>query len=316
MDKRRSMPQIISASRRTDIPAFYSAWFMDRIRAGYCTVVNPYNRSQVAYVSLRPEDVTAIVFWTRNPKPLLPFLNELNDRGYRYYFLYTIIGYPREIDPHSPSIDIAVETFQELSRQVGKARVIWRYDPMILSNLTPVDWHREQIQRLMGQLKDYTEKIIFSFVEPYRKTRARLDKETGEGFSLSPEAFSPLAYEPIVAWLAKEANAAGLAIQSCAEEISWDKYGITNGKCIDDTLISRMTGKALSLKKDTSQRKFCHCVVSKDIGATNTCLFGCRYCYATVSMAAAQKNHEQHDPSSPSLLGWHDVVKNEGLKLD
>jgi len=303
--------QIISVSRRTDIPAFYSEWFMNRIRAGYCTVPNPYNPSQVSRVSLKPDDVRALVFWTRNPRPLMKYLPELDALGFKYYFLNTIIGYPAAIDPSSPPIDTAVKTFKELSQLLGKERIIWRYDPMLLSNLTPVEWHIEQIQKLTGQLRGFTDKVIFSFVEPYRKTCARLQKETGTDFKLSPDAFNPAAYEPILKFLSEAAAKENIKVQSCSEEISWLKYGISNGKCIDDELIAHLAGQPFKFKKDPSQRQLCNCIQSKDIGAPNTCMFGCRYCYATVSMTAAGQNYREHDPSSPSLIGWHEKKENE-----
>ena len=132
---------IISASRRTDIPAFYAEWFMRRIRAGYCTVPNPYNRKQVAKVSLAPDAVDVIVFWTRNPRPLLPHLAELDRCGYRYYFQYTVMDNPRAIDPKSPAADAAIKTFRELAGIVGAERIIWRYDPIVISAATPAEFH-------------------------------------------------------------------------------------------------------------------------------------------------------------------------------
>src|SRR5512135_950390 len=128
---------IISASRRTDIPAFYSRWFMNRVRAGYCTVPNPFNANQVKRISLLPEEVDVIVFWTRNPRPLFPFLKELDVRGVRYYFQFTLLDNPRSIDPKTPPAESALQTFRALSEQVGPARVIWRYDPLVLSQITP-----------------------------------------------------------------------------------------------------------------------------------------------------------------------------------
>ena len=138
---------IISASRRTDIPAFYSEWMLHRLKAGYCTVANPFNRNQVSRISLRPEDVDAIVFWTRNPRPLMRYIPELDSQGYRYYFQFTILGYPREIDPKSPTAAAAVQTFHELSERLGPTRVIWRYDPIVFTGLTPPAFHRENFQR-------------------------------------------------------------------------------------------------------------------------------------------------------------------------
>ena len=128
---------IISASRRTDIPAFYAEWMVRRLKEGYCTVPNPFNRNQVSRISLRPEEVDAIVFWTRNPRPLMPYLDELDSRGYRYYFQFTILGYPRDIDPKSPPAATAIEVFREIAERLGPRRVIWRYDPVVLTEIPP-----------------------------------------------------------------------------------------------------------------------------------------------------------------------------------
>ena len=294
--------KIISASRRTDIPAFYSEWFMNRIRAGYCVVPNPFNAKQVSYVNLRPQDVQAIVFWTRDPKPLIKHLPELDRKGYKYYFQYTIIGYPRSIDPGSPPIGVAVKTFQELSGLIGKERVIWRYDPILYSNETPLEWHIKQISSLIEKLKSYTKRLVISFIDPYRKTKIRMEKETGSNFHLAPDAFEVSAYDQLIGWIGKEAKSAGLEAQTCAENADLERSGIRHGKCVDDDLIRKIWGIAVSKRKDPSQRRQCGCVVSKDIGVNNTCLFGCKYCYATSGMKSAENNFKEHDTNSPSLI--------------
>jgi len=185
--------QIISVSRRTDIPAFYADWFINRIRQGYCTVVNPFNANQISYVSLKPEDVQAFVFWTRNPKPLMQFLPELDKLGYKYYFQYTLIGYPREIDAKSPAVSIAIQTFQQLSEQIGKEKVVWRYDPILFSNITSSEWHTKQIDMLFNKLHQFTKRLVISFLDPYRKTQLRMQKETEDTFHLRDDAFNPHA---------------------------------------------------------------------------------------------------------------------------
>ncbi|MDP2929947.1 MAG: DUF1848 domain-containing protein [Candidatus Omnitrophota bacterium] len=293
--------KIISASRRTDIPAFYSEWFMNRIRAGYCVVPNPFNANQAAHVSLKPQDVQAIVFWTRNPKPIIKHLPELNQRGYRYYFQYTMIGYPKSIDPKSPPIDMAVKTFQELSGLIGKERVIWRYDPILYSNETPLEWHINQVSSLIEKLNPHTKRLVISFIDPYRKTKIRMAKEIGSDFHLAPDAFDASAYNGLIEWIGKEANTAGLEVQTCAEDVGLERLGIKHGKCIDDDLIRKVWGIAVSKRKDPSQRKRCGCVVSKDIGINNTCLFGCKYCYATSSIKAAENNFKKHSKNFSSL---------------
>ncbi len=299
--------KIISASRRTDIPAFYSKWFMNRIGAGYCTVPNPFNANQVSYVSLKPQDVQVIVFWTRNPKPLIKDLPDLDKKGYKYYFQYTILGYPKLIDPKSPPIEDAIKIFQELSELIGKDRVVWRYDPILYSNETPLGWHINQLSSLIEKLKRYTKRLVISFIDPYRKTKIRMDKETGSDFHLAPDAFELSAYNQLIGWIGREANSAGLEVQTCAEDADLEQLGIKHGKCIDDELISKICGITVSKRKDPSQRKQCGCIVSKDIGVNNTCLFGCKYCYATSSVKAAENNFKKHDTNSPSLIGWYNL---------
>jgi len=299
--------QIISCSRRTDIPAFYSEWFMNRIKAGYCTVVNPFNANQVSYVSLNPEDVEAFVFWTRNADPLVNQLEQLDGKGYKYYFQYTILGYPKEIDPSSPKLSEATETFITLSKLVGKEKVIWRYDPILFSNLTDLEWHKKQFTLISEQLMGYFERCVISIIDPYRKTTSRMNKETPSFFELAEDVFVPEAYLSLVAFMSEIAQKTGFEIQTCAEGTDLSQYGISHGKCIDDELIARITDRPLHFKKDPSQRKTCGCVVSKDIGVNNTCLYGCKYCYATRSLMSARENFKKHDSKSPSLTGWHDV---------
>lgn len=290
-DKRKAA--IISASRRTDIPAFYSEWFINRIRAGYCVVLNPFNPKQLSRISLKPQDVLAIVFWTRNTKPLIKYLRELDIEGYKYYFQYTIIGYPDSIDPKSPPVKDAIAAFKYLSGLIGRDRVIWRYDPILFSDEVNFDWHIAQISYLMEELKVYTNRMVISFIDPYRKTKIRMDKGT---------VFDPPRYRNLAEWIGKESAKAGLQVQTCAEEPDLDAYGISHGKCIDDILIKKITGIDIAKKKDPGQRKLCGCVVSKDIGMNNTCLSGCSYCYATSGIKTAENNYKRHDKNSASII--------------
>ncbi len=299
---------IISASRRTDIPAFYAEWFMQRIRAGDCHVPNPFNAGQVSVVSLAPADVDAIVFWTRFPRPLLAHLDELDARGYRYYFQYTLLDYPRSVESHRleshrPDGAAAVEVFRRLAERIGPARVIWRYDPILLSAQLDADYHRRQFAKLASALDGSTQRCVISLVDLYAKTRRRLS-----GLDLADMAEAgteAVASRPAIAdlmrFLADTAQRHGMEITSCAETAELQPYGIRPGKCIDDDLLRTLFGLDLWLKKDPSQRAACGCVLSKDIGQYNTCLFGCQYCYATADFAAARRRHAQHDPSAPAL---------------
>ena len=300
---------IISASRRTDIPAFYAEWFMHRIREGYCAVPNPFNRNQVARVSLLPEEVDVIVFWTRNPRPLLPHLAELDRRGYRYYFQYTLLDNPRPIDPQSPPVETAIKTFRDLAGMVGPERVIWRYDPIVLSERTPPAFHLQAHARIAEALRGCTRRNVISIVDIYRKAQKRLGQLRAQGIAVAeikPDAMTP-AVGDLLRQLAGTAHANSMEITSCAEESDLQPYGIEPGKCVDDDYIARTFGLRLPAKKDPSQRAACGCVASKDIGMYDSCLFGCQYCYATSSFDTAWRNHAEHDPQSPSLVGWYEA---------
>jgi len=295
---------IISASRRTDIPAFYADWMMNRIRAGYCGVPNPFNRKQISRISLLPSDVEVIVFWTRNPKPLMRYLSQMDLLGLHYYFQFTILGYPREIDPKCPPLETAIRVFQELSDHVGPSRVVWRYDPIVFSVKTTPDYHRRRFTRIASELAGYTSRAVVSVVDSYRKAETRMKalEEKGAGITeCDSDDFGSLMRD-----LAASAAGNEMEITSCAEEIDLSCYGIRPGKCVDDELIAETFGIDVSHKKDPSQRKTCGCVASRDIGMYDSCVFGCPYCYATQSFERAAKNHKEHDPQSPSLLGWYD----------
>ncbi len=264
---------IISASRRTDIPAFHAEWFMQRLRDGYCETVNPFNPRQVSRVSLLPADVTAMVFWTRNAVPLLPHLPELDARGYRYYFQYTLTGYGPPLEPHCSPVHTAIATMRRLAEHVGPARVCWRYDPILLTDARPADWHLAHFAELAAALRGITERVTISLFDPYRAALKRL----------AAAGITPRPVENMAEWLtglATTAAAHGMAIVSCAEA-DWGQFGIQPGKCIDDRLLRRLFGLEVATGKDTSQRAACGCVAGKDIGAYDTCDHGCLYCYAT-----------------------------------
>ncbi|MBF0478890.1 MAG: DUF1848 domain-containing protein [Candidatus Omnitrophica bacterium] len=296
-----SPAKIISVSRRTDIPAFYTDWFINRVRAGFCEVANPFNPQQVATVSLKPEHVIIFIFWTRDPKPLMKYLPELDEKGYQYYFLYTITGYPKPLEKSSPSYDVAIKTFRELSRMIGKEKVIWRYDPLILSNLTPVKWHMENISQFLNDLSGYTDRMMISIVEPYKKTLNRLKTETDDHFTLMTDTFSSEPYAPIFKYIGETAPQKGITPMTCAQRYDLKQFGIQHGSCIDTELINKITGIKRTFAKDPYQREFCHCAAAKDIGAPNTCLFGCPYCYATISHKTAVNNYRKHDKIAPHM---------------
>jgi hypothetical protein len=295
---------IISASRRTDIPALYARWFMSRVREGYALVANPMNPRQCSRVSLLPGDVDAVVFWTRNPKPMFGYLDELERRGFRYYFLFTLTGYPGLLEPGLPQVDEILSTFRSLSRRIGAARVIWRYDPVILSDITDEDFIGENFENLAKRLHGHTEEVIISFANFYRKVERNLGRVTGEtGVRFRDIHGTPERVHALAARIAEAARGAGLRVSACAEPYDLSSYGIERGRCIDDGLLRRLFGLSLNLKKDPSQRKDCGCVQSRDIGAYNTCTHGCIYCYANENQSLARGNRSLHDPEAPALSG-------------
>ncbi|GAL58640.1 hypothetical protein EV102420_12_01460 [Pseudescherichia vulneris NBRC 102420] len=297
---------IISASRRTDIPAFYSEWFMNRIRAGFLLTRNPFNYNQISRVSLLPEDVDAIVFWTRNPTKLLLHIDELMQLGYRFYFQFTITGYPRALDPKTLNPHKALDVFKRLAEKIGKDKVIWRYDPILFSNLLPFKEHIRLFSKLARELEGHTERVVISFADFYQKTEKNLK-------TVDSLIYSDITQNQDLCMLMAEKLAAiayqhGLSIFSCAENIELAQKGVQHGKCIDEALINSLFGLQLAGSKDQGQREACGCVKSIDIGVYNTCLHGCKYCYATFNSAQANKNFKEHDPQSPFLIGSSENV--------
>lgn len=329
-------PVIISASRSTDIPAFYAKWFFNRLVKGYCAWYNPFNQKKM-YVSFKR--CKAIVFWTKNPEPILPYLHELDERGIHYYFQVTLNDYISEgFEPNVPSVEQRVETFKLLSDMIGRERVIWRFDPLIISPSIAPRNLLSRIWKIGNMLKGYTDKLVFSFVDvkAYRKVQNNLVKETS-CFSKENVETAEMTYlqrqeivEGLVklreAWVAQGWN---ITLATCAEEIDLAKYGIEHNRCIDGGLMERLwsedydfvyylrTGKmpepdifgekptmptGYKNLKDKGQRKICGCMASKDIGMYNTCRHFCVYCYANTSKECVIKNKSRHSDDSESLI--------------
>lgn len=300
---------IISASRRTDIPAFFSEWFINRIRERYCCTVNPFNKNQVSRVSLDPHDVDAIVFWTKDAEPITKYLDELDERGYKYYFQYTLTGYSKVWEPNIPNLGQSVETFINLSRKIGNQKVIWRYDPIIFSNVTDYDYHYKNFIKLVNLLKGSTARVVISILDDYRGSRGRINELQKIGIKLIDEPTYNDSFKNLMRDMHSYAGQNGIEMFSCAEPIDLREYGIMHGKCIDDNYIKKVFNIDVNHAKDRNQRKECGCVESKDIGAYDTCLHGCKYCYANRSQIIVEKNHKEHMVNSPSLLGWHECAR-------
>ncbi|MBR3443258.1 MAG: DUF1848 domain-containing protein [Bacteroidaceae bacterium] len=330
-------PVIISASRSTDIPAFYAKWFFNRLAKGYCAWYNPFNQQKM-YISFK--NCKVVVFWTKNPKPILPYLHELDERGIHYYFQVTLNDYVKEgFEPNVSSVDDRVKTFRKLSVKIGKERVIWRFDPLIITpNITPRDlltriWH------VGNKLKGYTDKLVFSFVDvkAYRKVQNNLVKETmffTKDDVENAEANHAQRMEIVQGlqtirevWHKEGWN---VEIATCAEDIDLESYGIEHNRCIDGELMKRIFAEDEELVyylhtlklperdmfgqmppipekkknvKDIGQRKICGCMVSKDIGMYNTCRHFCVYCYANTSKESVMNNASKHNEDSESIIG-------------
>jgi len=288
---------IISASRRTDIPAFYSEWFFNRLKDGFCYTRNPMNPRQLSKIILTPEIVDCFVFWTKDPEPMFARLDELS--GFDYYFQYTINPYPVTIEKNVPDLDKAILSAQTLSTKIGKNRLVWRYDPIFITKDFNVDQHALAFYSIAKQLSGIVKRCVISFYDEYK---------TISGI------FTPNVIE--IEQIAKEFSSIGndfaIKIETCSETTNLEHYGICNTKCIDDRLISEIIGQPLQLAKDKGQRSECGCVTSIDIGAYSSCKHGCVYCYAQ-----RETQLQKHFSDSPLLLGKPlitDVVLNRKME--
>lgn len=297
---------IISASRRTDIPAFFGEWFMGRIREGYFRRVNPFNANQSSLYRLNPEEVDAIVLFSKNPRPFLRYIDELSDHGYNFLFHFTLNDYPYWIEPGVPEIGERIRTFSELNSKLGRTRIIWRYDPIILSSATPPAFHLEKIGRLAEQLNGLTERLTISFMDFYPKINPRLNKlEQTHGIIfrdwLQDDAVEELT--ELCSGIQAIAIRNNLTVFSCAEPVELLNLGIRRGSCIDGNLIQSLFKPGKTFKKDPHQRPECLCAQSVDMGIYNTCRLGCVYCYANRDGKMVEANMARYSPDSAGLLG-------------
>lgn len=286
---------IVSASRRTDIPARYGEWFFNRIREGFVLVRNPYNFRQVSRIALTPDAVDGIVFWTKNPLPLLPRLEEL--APYPWYVQFTLTAYGADVEPDLPSKErILVPVFQRLAKEAGRDRLVWRYDPIFLGGRYTEEYHCRRFRQLAEQLAGSTDTCVVSFLDWYRNT----ERNMGE---LAPRVPDGNGQERLLARLEKIAAECGITLAACAETHDFRAVGVGRAHCIDAGRLERIGGVRLSAKKDPNQRAECGCAAAVDIGTYGTCPNGCRYCYANADGAAARRAAGRHDPASPLLIG-------------
>ena len=291
-----AIPSCPDTLRSRGVPSYYSDWFYNRIKKGFVLTRNPMNFHQISKISLAPDVVDAIVFWTKNPIPMLERLNELKE--FMYYFQFSLTPYGKDVEQSIPNKTSAIITaFKRLSDMIGSDRVIWRYDPILISKKYPLDYHAKAFSKIADTLQDYTKKVTISFIdEDYRGVKSNIKE-------LELSNFPPSIQEELSSQLADIAHSYGLSIDTCAEQIDLQKYGIEHARCIDDRLISQLLKCHLNVDKDKTQRLECGCVVSVDIGMYNTCKNGCRYCYANYSQGAVDGNLAKHNALSPLISG-------------
>lgn len=270
---------IISVSRRTDIPRFYWDWFLQELEKGETKVANPFNSHQERIISLAPEAVDGFVFWTRDPQHIAESAEMLTAKGYRFYVMVSITGYPAILEPNAPELDRVIEAVRALGRYIGRERVFWRYDPIILSSVTTGSDHMERFNNLAAQLAKSVGRCIVSLYDSYKKSEKRLRALEAAGLlrrvslhtenqSLSPEA------EELMAKLAGLAHHYEIPLFSCAEPEGLERFGIRPHACVDGSLFGK------DPEKDRYQRPYCRCDRSVDIGRYRTCPARCVYCYA------------------------------------
>ena len=331
-------PIIVSVSRSTDIPAFYAKWLINRIKLGYVVWYNPFNQQPI-YVSFK--NCKVVVFWTKNPKPLIPYLKELDALGIHYYFQYTLNDYEKELlEPNVPALEKRINTFKELSNLIGKEKVIWRFDPMIVTPQLSTRDILMKVWSIGNQLKGYTNKLVFSFIDinSYRKVQRNLVKESTlfSKDSIENAEFTLLQMNEIAEGLMKirerwKEEGWAISLATCAEEIDLEQYKIEHNRCIDGELMKQLfadddelifylnygklqeknslffdADNKITLSpekfKDKGQRKICGCMVSKDIGMYNTCSHFCTYCYANTANETVIKNRKLHTDNSESII--------------
>ena len=283
---------ILHTGMRTDIPAFYAPWFVNRLRAGEVCVRNPYDAAQVTRYRLDPAVVDLIAFCTKNPAPMLPHMDLLAPYGQFWYV--TITPYGRNIEPHVPPWQEVVRAFRQLSAIVGAHAVGWRYDPILIDERYTIDFHRQSFARMAEALAGATEMVVISFLMRYAKTR--------RNFPESREVTHAERME-LGAYIVETARTHGMTVYPCGGGEELAAFGADIGGCMTPRIYERALGRRLNFPHYARQRKECDCYLGADIGAYDSCPHLCRYCYANTHFTRVRKNRRLHAPASPFLIG-------------
>lgn len=292
---------ILNTGSRTDIPAFYSEWFYNRIKEGYVLVRNPYYPEQITKYLLDPQIIDVIVFCTKNPAPMLDRISLLS--AYDTFWSVTITCYGRDIEPFVPPKEQVIATFQKLSHLVGAQKVSWRYDPVLITDKYSIDYHIKQFENMARALKGYTNQCVISFIDLYEKTKRNFPAAravTDSEQDILMDAFSLIA---------KENN---LQIHLCCENKRLVRENVDADGCLSQNVLEKATGVKLDVPKMKAPRDGCPCLLGSDIGAYNTCGHGCLYCYANYDTKSVHANQKMHNASSPLLIG--EVTKDDVIK--
>ena len=286
---------IINTGQRTDIPAFYSEWFANRLREGFVCVRNPYYPEQVSRYRLDPSVVDCIGFCTKNPFPMFPYMDLLKDYG-QYWFV-TITPYGRDIEPNVKDKHELLEDFKKLSGIVGVNSVGWRYDPIFITDKYSMEYHLRAFEKIATELEGYTKTAVISFIDLYAKVRRNFPAAR----EVTKEQRLTLGGEMV-----KIASAHGMTLKPCAEGDDLAPYGADCGGCMRIGDYEKAIGKKLNTPKKKGARAQCACYLSCDIGAYNTCKHLCKYCYANAEPARVLEESRRHDPHSPFLIGHYE----------
>lgn len=287
---------IVSASRRTDIPACHFRWFLNRMEAGFALVQNPRNPRRLSKIPLRKGTTDCIAFWSKNPAPLLQELPALQSYGIPFYLQYTLTPYGPLLEPGLPEKGVLLHNFIALAEKLGPERMVWRYDPILIGEGLSVEDHLRLFGQMAKALKGRTHRCILSFLDVYPRIRKALS-----GVARAPSGEECLLLAKGLSQIAGEAD---IKLFTCSEEIELDAYGIGHAACIDKAFVEQIVGAPIKAKKDPGQRPICGCIESADIGAYDTCPLGCIYCYGTRSRRTAAERLKECDPQSPMLWGW------------
>lgn len=294
---------ILSVSRRTDIPAFYPDWFYNRVKAGFVYVRNPFFLQQVSRIAIDPETVDCVVFWTKNPAPMLPRLDEIKE--YPYYFHVTINPYNHQLEAVVPLKNQVIDSFKRLSDRIGPHRMIWRYDPVFMTEKISMEYLLDSFEAVAKRLSGYTESVMTGFLTMYKKTERNMAQTTVRELTETEK-------EEFARRMAVISNSYGIDPQACSVKADLTSCGVKAGYCISKELVERLTGYPVSARKDKNQRDICRCIESIDIGEYDTCPHACLYCYANQNQRNVTEKWKRHDPDSPLLIGYpseNDLIK-------